>query len=291
MRGIICMNADMRWDELELVSEIVAGGTLSEAARRLGVDQTTAARRLGRIEARLGAALFDRIDRRLRPTPLLRAILPQLSAMAAVAEEAGGRLRRSRQEAAGSVRVSSLGLVHRLVLAPALGELAAVHPDIEVELAIEDRSVSFEERQADLAVRLGRGPEDAATIRRLGHLPFALYRPKDGAHSGGVVAYGQDYAELPEAIALQALRPDARVVARSNRLDVLAETAVSTGAAVMLPTLMGDADHRFSEVAGTRGAAVRDVYRLAHPERGKAPAVRAVARWIDATVSRRLGQG
>lgn len=282
------MNADMRWDELELVAEIVAGGTLSEAARRLGVDQTTAARRLGRIETRLEAALFDRIDRRMRPTPLLRTILPQLSAMAAVAEEAGGRLRHSREEAAGSVRVSSLGLVHRLILAPALGSLAARHSDIEVDLTIEDRSVSFEDREADLAIRFGRGPTDNATIRRLGRLAFALYSPREGARPGTVVAYDQSYAELPEALALQALRPEARIVARSNRLDVLAEAAVSTGAEVMLPTLMGDSDQRLSEVAGTRGAAFRDVYRLAHPERGKAPPVRAVARWIDETVSRRL---
>ncbi len=93
---------------------------------------------------------------------------------------------------------------------------------------------------------------------------------------------------MPEMIALSAPRPDAGMVARSNRLDVLAEAAASTGAEVMLPTLMGDADGRFSEVAGTRGGAFRDVYRLAHPERGKVPAVRTVARWIDATVSRRL---
>jgi DNA-binding transcriptional LysR family regulator len=282
------MNAGLSWKELELVNEVVAGGTLSAAARRLNVDQTTAARRLARIEARLGAALFDRVERRLRPTPLLRDILPQLSAMAAVAEEAGNRLRRSREEAAGSVRVSSLGLVHGLILAPALGELAVAHPGIEVDLNIEDRSISFEDREADLAVRLGRGPEDNATIRRLGRLAFALYQPTAGERSDCVVAYGQDYAEMPEMIALMALRPDARVMARSNSLDVLAEAAASTGADVMLPVLMGGADPRFAEVAGTRGAAFRDVYRLAHPERGKTPAVRAVARWIDATVSRRL---
>ena len=282
------MNAGLSWEELELVNELVAGGTLSAAARRLNVDQTTTARRLARIEARLGTALFDRVDRRLRPTPLLRDILPQLSAMAAVAEEAGSRLRRSREEAADSVRVSSLGLVHRLILAPALGDLAAVHPGIEIDLTIEDRSVSFEDREADLAVRLGRGPVDNATIRRLGRLAFALFRPRTGAPSGCVVAYGQDCADMPEMIALMALRPDARVMVRSNRLDVLAEAAASTGADVMLPVLMGGGDPRLAEVAGTRGAAFRDVYRLAHPERGKAPAVRAVARWIDSTVSRRL---
>jgi hypothetical protein len=93
---------------------------------------------------------------------------------------------------------------------------------------------------------------------------------------------------MPEAIALSALRPGARVAARSNHLDVLVEAAASVGAEVMLPTLMGDADERFSEVKGTRGTAFRDVYRLAHPERGRTLAVRAVARWIDAEVSRRL---
>lgn len=282
------MNAGIRWDDLELISEIVAGGTLSEAARRLGVDQTTAARRLVRIEARLGAALFDRIDRRLRPTPLLKTILPQLTAMSAVAEETDNHLRRSREEAAGSVRVSSVGLIHQAILGPALGSLAAANPDIEIDLMNEDRSVSFEGREADLAVRLGRGPEDNATIRRLGRLAFALYRPKAGASSGSIVSYGREYAEMPEAVALSALRPGARVAARSNHLDILVEAAASVGAEVMLPTLMGDADERFSEVEGTRGTAFRDVYRLAHPERGKAPEVRAVARWIDAEVSRRL---
>lgn len=282
------MNADIRWNDLELLSEIIAGGTLSEAARRLGVDQTTAARRLGRIEARLGSLLFDRIDRRLRPTPLLRTIQPQLTAMAAVAEETDNHLRRTREEAAGSVRVSSVGLIHQTILAPALGNLVAASPGIELDLMNEDRSVSFEGREADLAVRLGRGPEDNATIRRLGRLAFALYRPRTGTNAGAIVAYGREYAEMPEAIALSALRPDVRVAARSNHLDILVEAAASIGAEVMLPTLMGDADERFSEVEGTRGTAFRDVYRLAHPERAKAPAVRAVARWIDAEVSRRL---
>lgn len=282
------MSAYLRWDDLELLHEILRGGTLSEAARRLGVDQTTAARRLARIEARLGAPLFDRIDRRLVPTPLLATIRSQLAAMASVAEDAGDRLRRSRKEASGNVRVSSLGIIHRLLLAPALGGLVAEHPRLTVELAIEDRSVSFERREADLAVRLGRGPEDSATIRRLGSLPFALYRPRDVEWTGGIVAYGADQADLPEMAALAALRPDAAVLVRSNRLDVLIETALATGAEVMMPTIAGDADGRLVEVGGTRGSAVRDVFRLAHPERAKEPAVRAVARWIDATVSRRL---
>lgn len=283
------MNADLRWDDLELLSAIVAGGTLSEAARRLGVDQTTAARRLARIERQLGAALFDRIDRRLLATPLLATIQPQLAAMVAVADDARHSLSRRRAEAGGKVRVSSLGFLQRQVLAPALGALLERHPDIEVDLEIEDRSVSFEKREADLAVRLGRGPADTATIRRIGTLAYALYRPVGSEPRERIVAYGPAMAELPEMLALAALRPAARVVARSNRSDVLAEVAHATGAEVLLPVPMGDADPRFEMVAGTRGAATRDVYRLAHPERAKEPAVRATAAWIDATVSRRLG--
>lgn len=282
------MSAGIGWDELELISQIVAGGTLSEAARSLGVDQTTAARRLARIEAKLGSALFDRIERRLQPTPLLRTILPKLTAMAAVAEETSSQLRKVREEAAGSVRVSSVGLIHQTILAPALGSLTYANPNLEIDLMSEDRSVSFGEREADLAVRLGRGPEDNATIRRLGRMAFALYRSKTSSEPNGIVTYGREYDEMPEAAALRALRPGARVHARSNHLDILVEAATSIGAEIMLPTLMGDADTRLSEVPGTRGTAFRDVYRLAHPERAKVPAVRAVARWIDTEVSRRL---
>jgi len=283
------MDAAFDWDELQLLNDIVAGGTLSAAARRRGVDQTTAARRLARLEARVGAPLFDRIGRRLVPAPVLAAALPQLAAMAAAAEDAGLAMRRNREEASGAVRISSLGLIHRALLAPALGDLARRHPRLVVDLVVEDRSVSFERREADLAVRLGRGPADDATIRRLGALAFALYRPA-GVTPAGVVAYGRDQEELPEMAALAALRPDAPVLARSNRLDVLVEAAVATGAEAMLPEIVGDADPRLVPVDGTRGAARRDVYRLAHPARLKEPAVRAVAGWIDATLGRRLGR-
>ena len=75
--------------------------------------------------------------------------------------------------------------------------LAALHPNLQVDLTIEDRSVSFEDREADLAVRLGRGPEDNATIRRLGPPHLCPLSPKGERTSDLAVAYGQDYAELP----------------------------------------------------------------------------------------------
>ncbi|MFZ1962456.1 MAG: LysR family transcriptional regulator, partial [Roseiarcus sp.] len=63
------MNAEGGWADLELVQRIARAETLSGAARALGVDQTTASRRLAALERRLGATLFDRVGGRLAPTP------------------------------------------------------------------------------------------------------------------------------------------------------------------------------------------------------------------------------
>ncbi|MFX7740027.1 LysR family transcriptional regulator, partial [Acinetobacter baumannii] len=55
----------MTWDDLALLRCIADAGTLTQAGRSLGVDQTTAARRLARVEKQLGVTLFDRIEGRL----------------------------------------------------------------------------------------------------------------------------------------------------------------------------------------------------------------------------------
>ncbi|MGL4975431.1 MAG: helix-turn-helix domain-containing protein, partial [Bosea sp. (in: a-proteobacteria)] len=53
------MNADLEWADLQLLGLLAQAGTLSAAGRALGIDQTTASRRLARIEHRLGSQLFD----------------------------------------------------------------------------------------------------------------------------------------------------------------------------------------------------------------------------------------
>lgn len=281
------MSADFDAADLDLIRRVAETGTLSAAARALGVDQTTAARRLARIERRLGAALFDRPGRRCVPTPLLAAVLPDLAAMTAAAARAGAALVRRRAELAGTVRLSAVGLVQTQILAPAAGDFLAAHPGIRLEFDVSGANLRFAERETDIAVRLGRGPDDTAVITRLGGLRFALYAPRAAAASDPsprpLVAYTADLAATPEMRLLAGLRPGRPVLARAGQLDVLVALALSLRAEVMLPVLLGDADPRLVRAEADGLVAERDVFRLVHPERRRDPAVAAALAWVDAT--------
>lgn len=284
------MRADLVAADLDLIRRVAETGTLSAAARALGVDQTTAARRLARLERRLGAPLFDRIGQRSVPTPLLAEALPDIATMAAAATRASTTLVRRRAELAGTVRVTSVSTLLTRVLAPALAAFTARHPGITLELDASGANLSVADRAADIALRLGRGPDDHAVITRLGALRFHLCRRRDITAPAGIVAYTATLAATPEMRLLARLRPDAVVIARSDRLDVLLAAALATGAEIMLPGLVGDAEPLLGRVEEDGLVAEREVFRLVHPERRRDPAVAAVTAWVDATVRAALAQ-
>jgi DNA-binding transcriptional LysR family regulator len=281
------VNAGSRSD-LELLERLIDGKTLSAAARVLGVDQTTASRRLAIIERRIGTKLFDRIDGSLVPTPALAQVQGQLRLIAEEATSALAALKRSTAELRGQVRITSVGFVMAHALAPSLSDWGARHPGIAIELIAEDQSLSFARREADIAVRFGRNAEDSTLIKQIGRLSFALFAPIGiGANEAvPVVRYSEALDHLPEMQALKMARPGAPTALRANRLDVLIEGALALGAQVMLPVTIGDRDPRFARLALVGSSAERPLYLLVHPERARLPTVAHSATWVEASVKR-----
>ncbi|MBP1887508.1 LysR family transcriptional regulator [Sinorhizobium mexicanum] len=278
------MNAES-WADLELLDHIIRGGTLSAAARTLGVDQTTIARRLAALERRIGAALFDRIGGRLTPTPVLATVLDRLQTISEEASLSMAALKRATAELHGHVRMTSVSFVLAHIIAPALGELERSHPGITLDLVADDQALSFERREADIAVRLGRTGEDTTRIKRIGAIRFRLCRPAGllpGEHP--VVRYRDTLAHVPEMLALDRARPEARVVLTADKLEILTEAALALGAEVMLPELSVRHDPRFEIVDEPATVADRPAYLMIHPERARVPSVAAVAAFVEAAV-------
>jgi DNA-binding transcriptional LysR family regulator len=280
------MSAEGGWADLELAQRIARAGTLSGAARALGVDQTTASRRLAALERRLGVALFDRVGGRLAPTPALAAVLDRLQAMDEDASVALAAMRRSEAEMQGLVRVASVGFVLAQIVAPALGPFARAHPGVAIALHADDQLARFDRREADIAVRLGRTGDDSARVRKVGEMRFRLCRAIAGRKPDGpppIVRYTDALAHLPEMRMLDHLRPGARAALTADRLDILIEAAVALGAELMLPEALARRDPRFAFADDS--AATRPIYRLVHADRARAPSVAAATRWIDEIVA------
>ena len=269
------------WSDLELLNAIAAEASLAGAARRLGVDQTTASRRLARLERQLGTKVFDRIDGRLELTSALARAQAAIATMAEAAQTARASLMHSKAELSGRVSISSLGFYLARVLAPRLVALHRRHPEVSLDLIAEDRAASFERREADIAVRFFATEESVALTTAIGRVVFRRYRARNAtAAQAPVASYEDGLCHVPEMQLLQRLRPRYAPTLRSNRLDVLIEAAASIGAEIMLPESMGDTDARFERCDSDEVRAERPVYLLIHPDRRRAPAVDAVVRWL-----------
>lgn len=282
------MNADRGWAALEVLNSIVRTGTLSAAARSMGIDQTTASRRLAALEKMFGTPLFARFDGRLIPTAALQPILGRLQAIAEDAAVAMAVLRRTSDDLQTQVRMTSVGFILQRVLAVHLPSLVAQNPNLRLDMIDDDQVLSFDKRDIDIAIRLGRRAENSTRIRSLGGFRFRLCRPAGLEAQDGlpVVHYGEEHAHLPEMAALARVRPEAKVAFTGNRIDLLIEAALAFGAEVMLPEPYAKSDPRFVFVEGPETTAERSCFLMIHPDRSRVPSVQAVARWAEACFQR-----
>ena len=167
------------WDELRTFVEVARDGSLSGAARRLGLTQPTVGRHIDALEAALGLTLFTRSPRGLTPTPAALALEPHVEAMAAAAAALG---RVASGEAAadrGAVRVTASDIIGCEVLPPILAAFHAEHPGIVIELALTNRTEDLARRDADVAVRMVRPTQSGLVARRIGASRIALYAHRD----------------------------------------------------------------------------------------------------------------
>ncbi|MFI4975169.1 MAG: LysR family transcriptional regulator [Caulobacterales bacterium] len=164
------------WDLYRSFLAVVDTGSLSGAARALGLSQPTVGRHIESLEAALdGAVLFTRSPGGLAPTEAALALRPHVEAMASAAE---ALLRTASGEAAGErgvVRVTASEIVGAEVLPPILAEFHEAHPGVTVELALNNQQEDLLRRDADIAVRMARPTQGALLARRVGSVKLGLY--------------------------------------------------------------------------------------------------------------------
>jgi DNA-binding transcriptional LysR family regulator len=151
---------------------IAEAGSISKAARSLGLSVAMTSRHLSWLEAELGAPLMRRTTRRITLTDAGQELLVRARGLLAGVEEARQAVRPGRG-VVGRVVVSapvSLGLARVAPLVPALLEK---HPRLHVDLRLEDRAVDLLADGVDVAIRAGARPPDVASLvaRRLGSYP------------------------------------------------------------------------------------------------------------------------
>ena len=153
--------------EMSVFSKVVAAGSLSAAARDLGVSTAVVSRRLATLEARLGVRLVNRTTRRLALTDEGASYHEACVRILGEVEDADAAAAAQRVEPQGTLKVAlpaSFGHKH---IAPLIPPFAVRYPKIRLALSLSDRTVNMIEEGYDLAIRIGELEDSSLAARKL----------------------------------------------------------------------------------------------------------------------------
>jgi DNA-binding transcriptional LysR family regulator len=243
----------MNWDDLKYFLELARQKRLNRVGRRLGVDHTTVARRIGELEAELGCRLFESGPEGYLVTEAGRRLIAHAenveSSIGFLREDLVGEGDRVR----GKVRIGTPEGLGTTFLTPRLHLLAEEHADLDIELLTPPRFPSLAAREADLIVTLDPPQQGQYVASRLTDYTYGLYASEDYLQRHGpirrrsqlaehaFVGYIEDMLLSPQLRYLDELIPVHRLrLASSGMLAQLAAVRSGLGLGVLAHYLAAD---------------------------------------------------
>jgi DNA-binding transcriptional LysR family regulator len=169
------MALEPNWDFYRSFLAVLRHGSLSAAARELGLTQPTIGRHVDALEDAVGTELFTRSPNGLLPTDAALELRPYAETLAATSAALLRTASSRRDRVTGTVRISASEVMGVEVLPPILAELQATYPDLQIELSASDTIEDLTNREADIAVRMAEPTQDALVVRRIGEIPLGFY--------------------------------------------------------------------------------------------------------------------
>jgi DNA-binding transcriptional LysR family regulator len=275
------------WNDMKLVLAIARAESLAGGAAALGVNHSTAFRRLNALEEKIGARLFERLPGGVYHTTaegerVATAAERVETEAAALSREVLGRDARLT----GSLRVTSSETLAYQVLTTQLARFRTAHPGIVVELVIDNRVLNLSRREADIAVRVSRPKEPDLHGRKLADIAWTIYGTPELVAAHGPIddqLLGRDFVGwgvevtgvgAPDWLA-ERVEPG-RIVYRSSSL-INQFTAAKAGIGfALLPCYLGDPEPGLVRALETPAAVLtRELWIVTHADLRKTARVRA----------------
>lgn len=241
----------LNWDDLRYFLEVARTQRASGAAKRLGVDYTTVARRIRALEEAMGTLLFDKSrSGGFALTVEGQQLVAYADAMETTVQSACDQVANTGHALSGHVRIGSTEGFGCFFLAPQLTQFRIAHPHVTVDLLPVPHFVSLTKREADLAIALDRpdrGPyvytklcdyrlRLYATREYLGsHAPIAT---KDDLRNHDFISYVDDLAFSDELLYLERTVPGAAAGLRTTSVIAQYFAALQGGGLAILPCFM-----------------------------------------------------
>lgn len=277
------------WDDLRVLLALAREGSLTGAARRLGVSHPTVARRIRSLEKALRVRLFDRLSDRFVLTAAGEELLVDAEIMEHSAEAIDRRSAGLGETTKGVVRLSA-GEAMIAFIAARLPRLRRNHQCIEFELVASHMLANLSRREADLLIR-EQVPDLASLVtRRLGRVAYAVYGapalvPADAAPETlrrlAWAGFDEEHVYMPGQSWLLELLDGVRPVIRVNNWLVLHAAVRAGGVLAVLPCHLGDPDPALRRIGPPIAAVASDQWLLVHRDLRVLPRIRSA---MDAIV-------
>src|SRR4026209_1424603 len=160
--------ADSSFQQMAVFARVVGAGSLSGAARKLGLSPALVSRKLAALAARLGVRLSKRTTRSLHLTDEGASYYEACSRLLAEIDEADAAVAGGRGEPQGALRVALPASFGHLHVAPRVPEFASRYPKVRLSLSLSDRAVNVIEEGFDIAVRIAELEDSSLAARRGG---------------------------------------------------------------------------------------------------------------------------
>lgn len=188
---------NLDWNQLKAFLETAETGSLSAAARKLGLTQPTLSRQVAAIEQRMGVTLFERVGKSMVLTPTGMDLLEHARAMGAAADALGLAATGRSQAVGGVVSVSATDAVAAYLLPPLVKQLREQEPGIAIELIPSNALSDLLRREADIAVRHVKPEQPELIARHIREATAYFYASEDWVKTHGHPRSAEDAAQLP----------------------------------------------------------------------------------------------
>ena len=200
----------MDWGKLRSFHAAAEAGSLTSAGDRLGISQSAVSRQIAALEEALGVSLFQRHARGLVLTDAGHTLFRSTMEMAQAAQSANTALRDQQETPQGELIVSAPVAFGSTWLVPRLGGFVKKHPDLHLDLRLDDKDYDLLKLEAECAIRLWAADKADLIQRKLGTVATNLYASPEYLKANGmprtpqdldnhrIIAYGDETSPLHE---------------------------------------------------------------------------------------------
>lgn len=237
------------WNDVRYFLEVVRAGSVTQAAQRLGVNQTTVSRRITMLEDHLGKKLFDRSGHGWVMTHVAERLVSSAETMAEEADTIERHVMADSQELSGKLSVTVADVCTQSLVMPAIQSFAQQYPNVGLEIIATRDTLNLAAREADVALRSTDEPPANLVGKRIGQLAYAVYgtgellrrleSEPENCEVPCITWVGDGYTRPPW---IEKSFPKTRRVYRTSELGVMLQMARQGTGITQIPCALGDQD-------------------------------------------------